>query len=285
MTGTVCHGKTAELAAEEFLKTGVRDFAYVPWPQPAFWSDEREQAFAAAIRKAGRTYHGRVSASDLPLLPRPCGLFCANDIVAQQAMTNAGRLGLKIPDELLFISVDNDELICEHTRPPLTSILPDFEQAGFMVAESLDLLLKGQNPPSRTYGPRSIVRRASSRWLPNSNPLAAKALDFIARHYLDPQLRTDDIVAAMGCSRRLADLRFRAATGHSMREEIQNLRLERAFALLRNANQAIAPVANLCGYASEPFFKRLFRRKTGMSMREWRKAFVESAPDALTARW
>ena len=66
-------------------------------------------------------------------------------------------------------------------------------------------------------------------------------------------------------------MRFRAMRDHSIRDEIQMLRFDKALTLLRKPNQAIAPIANLCGYASEPFFKRLFKKQTGLTMREWRK--------------
>ena len=49
------------------------------------------------------------------------------------------------------------------------------------------------------------------------------------------------------------------------------MRMERAFELLSNPRQAIGAIPALCGYASEPFFKRLFKQTTGLSMRSWRK--------------
>ena len=268
--------QTAKVAAAEFLRSDIRHFAYIPWSRPIFWSDEREHAFAAAIRKAKRVYVGRIDDQALGKLPKPCGIFCANDIVAQRAMANAHLLGLRIPDDLAFIGVDNDEFICEHTRPPLTSILPDFERAGFMVAESLDRIIRGERTPNRVYGPVSIVRRASSRRLVRNDPRVSVALVCIREHAFDPGFKADAVAQAMGCSRRLADLRFRESVGHSIRDEIHALRLERAFSLLRNPSQAISPIANLCGYASEPFLKRLFKRKTGLSMRDWRKAHLTS---------
>lgn len=268
---TVTNDSTAiaHLAAGELLGSDARHFTYIPWSERAFWSDERERAFAAAIRKANRTYLPWTGS--LVDLPRPCGIFCANDIVAQRAMAEANRLGIAIPDDFLLVGVDNDELICEHTHPTLTSILPDFEQAGYRVAESLDQSIQGKRPANFLYGPLSVIRRESSRTLRTSDPRVRKAQAFIRRNYLDPGLQTEDVVAEMNCSRRLADLRFREATGHSIREEIHALRLERAYALLRNPRQAISPIPSLCGYASEPFFKRMFKRETGLTMREWRK--------------
>ena len=268
------------LAAEELLKTDIRDFTYVPWSGPAFWSDERGTAFARAIRAAGRSFAARptlaASLASLRTLPRPCGVFCANDMIAQKVMAEANRLGLRIPHDLAVIGVDDDELICENTRPALTSVLPDFAAAGWTIAACLERLIRGERVAKCTYGPVAVVKRASTRWTPRDDPKVSRALQFIRAHYLEQSLRSESVVGVMGCSRRLADLRFREVTGHSIRDEIHELRLERAYALLRNPNQAITPIPALCGYASEPFFKRMFKQTTGLTMRDWRKTHLGS---------
>lgn len=260
---------SARLAAEELLKSGAKSFTYIPWQKRVFWSEQREAAFRKAIRAKGRTYIRW--AGSFENLPLPCGILCANDMVAQKAMATATRSSLRCPEDLQFVGIDNDELICEHTHPTLTSVLPDFEQAGYLVASLLKEAIDGRAPRHRTYGPVCLVRRESSRWFEKTDLRVTRALSHIRQHLCEHNLDTAAIVEVMGCSRRLADLRFREITGHSIRDEIHDLRMEKACSLLRKPNQAIAPVANLCGYASEPFFKRLFKKKTGLTMREWRK--------------
>ncbi len=260
---------SARCAAAELLAAEVKNFTYVPWKKPAFWSDEREKAFAAAVRKAGSSYL-RWTGS-LSSLPRPCGVLCANDMVAQQVLFEARACGLKVPKDLLVVGIDNDPLICENTQPTLTSVLPDFENAGYQVAQLLAEAIEGKAPRLVVYGPVRIVRRESSRWLAKDDPRVTKALSFIKDHAFDHGLKSADVVEVMGCSRRLADLRFREATGHSIHDEVNSMRMERAFELLSNPRQAIGAIPALCGYASEPFFKRLFKQTTGLSMRSWRK--------------
>lgn len=280
---TVLHDSaaTARLGAEELLRSGARSFTYVPWTKPAFWSDERERAFARAVRAAGRTYLRWTG--DIRNLSTPCGVLCANDIVAQRTMAEAVRLGRRIPEDLLFVGIDDDPLICEHTQPPLSSVLPDFEGAGYKVAALLQEAIDGKRPRQLAYGPVRLVRRASSRWFEKHDPRVMKALAYIREHVFEPELKTDAIIREMGCSRRLADLRFREVTGHSIRDEIHALRMERAFILLRDPRQAIGPIPNLCGYASVPFFKRLFKKTTGLTMREWRSCGRNLAAQPLPA--
>lgn len=269
---------TARLAAEELLKLGLSAYTYVPWFYPTAWSLEREKGFAQTIRAAGKTYIRWTDpnniAEQLALLSRPCGILCANDQVAKDIIARATLLGLKIPDDLAIIGIDNDELICEHTQPSLTSILPDFEQGGYLAAQMLAELIRNPHLRTRTinYGPREIFRRESTRHFAKSDPRVRKAISYIHAHAFDPGLRSDDVIREMHCTQTFGNRRFREITGHTIRDEIQSLRLEKAFRLLRNPNQAITPISTFCGYQSEAFFKRLFKQTTGQTMREWQKS-------------
>jgi AraC-like DNA-binding protein len=75
----------------------------------------------------------------------------------------------------------------------------------------------------------------------------------------------------MGCSRRMADLSFRRATGHTILDEIHSRRLEEAKTLLMRDDIPIEEIPTRLGYDRGPFLGILFRRAFGCSMRQWRK--------------
>ena len=259
------------LAANELLKSGVRNFTYIPYKVPASWCRLRKKGFETAIRKAKRNLiKWTGSLSDLP---RPCGILCAEDSVAQEKMEEANRLGLRIPQDLLFVGIDNDPLICENTNPPLTSVMPDFKGGGYRAAKMLADLIA--NPRMKLkcvkYGPAALLVRESSTRNAAYDIRASRALAYISEHVFEPRLMTDDIAAAMGCSRRLADLIFRKELGHSMREHILDLRYEKACELLKDGTTALSDIPLLCGYDSRNFFMRMFKRKSGMTMRDWKR--------------
>ena len=56
-----------------------------------------------------------------------------------------------------------------------------------------------------------------------------------------------------------------------MREHILDLRYAKACELLKSSSTAITDIPFLCGYSSRNFFMRMFKRKSGMTMRDWRK--------------
>ena len=94
------------------------------------------------------------------------------------------------------------------------------------------------------------------------------AVDIIRREACDG-LSAAGIAARFRCSRRLFDIRFKEALGHTAQDEIEHVRLEKAFELLRNG-APIGAIAALCGYRSDTTMRWVFLHRVGMSMREWR---------------
>ena len=78
------------------------------------------------------------------------------------------------------------------------------------------------------------------------------------------------VTATFKCSRRMAEMRFRQAAGHSILDEIQSVRLARAKELLSNTTQDMSCIANFCGFKAANAFWKFFRQETGVSPTEWR---------------
>ena len=147
----------ASSAAQVLLELDFNDYAYVGWLEPVTWSEEREARFAEIVNLNGKAFHlfprsarkvseRRLHASLLAWLarlPRPCGIFAANDYVAQIVLEACAQLRIAVPDEMAVVGVDNEDRICENTRPTLTSVLPDNDLAGYLAAELLDERIKG----------------------------------------------------------------------------------------------------------------------------------------------
>jgi len=280
---------TIAYAAAELLQTGISSFSFVPYGLPTYWSPHRERLFRTAIRKAKRDFipwgetpfHPSLSSAEqdrrlaerLSALPRPLGLLCANDQIAQRVLRTANAHGIAMPKDLAVVGIDNDESICENTNPTLTSVLPDFEGGGYLAAQLLDKLIRNPKvkPVRASYGSLEIFRRQSTRRNASADEFICRVLNLIGQHAFRPDFHTNDLLHELNCSRTYLETRFRKATGRSVREEIQNLRMEKALSLLKNPRQAITPIPALCGYASETTFKRLFKARTGLTMREWRK--------------
>lgn len=273
----ICHDpvRTAELAARELLSLGLSDFGFVGLPESCTWAEERARAFQDAIRLNGGAcrifQNGRGSANLtdfvqglrawLTALPKPCGIFATNDFVGEIVLNTCEAAGIRVPEEISVIGVDNDEPLCENIRPSLTSILPDFEAAGFLAVKTMAARFHSpqMKPVQRSFGPLMVIRRGSTHLLHRKFPHVEDALALIRERACEG-LRSRDVVACMKVSRRLAEMRFREMRGHSILDEIQSVRIERARQLLQTSHGSIKTIANMCGYSSEAAFRKTYQK-------------------------
>lgn len=268
---------TARLGAQELLRLGRDSYGFAGQPHRHFWCRERAEAFRAAVRAAGGRF-AEFRDGDLgrwlAALPKPCGILAVNDYAAQRVHHAAQAMGLRIPDDIALVGIDDDELYCESMQPGITSVRPDFERAGYRLAALLAQQMASPSAPpvTETYGPKGIARRGSTRLVSGTDARVRRALEFIRRNACLGSLGIDDVLKTMNCSRRLATLRFREATGHSILDEIHEVRFENACRMLADTDKPVSYIVSVCGYASESFFKKYFARRTGLSMRAWRRA-------------
>lgn len=279
--------ETARMAARELLSCGVAHFAFVPYPERRFWSEERERGYVSALALNGRgchVFHGAPSPKDptryqrelrafISELPRPCALFAANDRIAAEVLVAAAFAGVKVPDDLAVVGVDDAAEICERTEPALTSVKPDFRRGGELAALLLLARLRDKSgfrgSRRRTFGPLAVVRRASTRRLGRRDDAVSDALDLIRREGCGG-LSARDVLGRFGCSRRRAEMRFRKATGHSVLDEIHAVRLERAKRLLAGSMELKA-ISDFCGFENPNSLRKFFKSATGMTMSAWRR--------------
>ena len=265
---------TARMAFAELRRLSPRHFAFVRDARNLAWSREREQTFLklTAKRPASVLDDNAHLAERLAELPRPCGVLAANDAVARHVVNAAMLAEIRLPNDLQIVGINNDVFLCENTTPTLTSVQPDFERSGYLAMETLRRAVEHPRLRPRTlgYGPLATIRRASTRLLPRLDARVTQALDIIASDFANPELTADTLVARIGCSRRLLDLRFREITGRSIRESIREARLDNAKRLLRDPTRDILEIPALCGCASATTFMRFFKAKTGRTMTEFR---------------
>ena len=79
-----------------------------------------------------------------------------------------------------------------------------------------------------------------------------------------------DVIRRSGVTKCLFTLRFREAMGHSVRAEIEQVRLARVLTLLAETDTPLGVVADMCGFGSEVELRQIFRKRVRTSMKEWR---------------
>jgi len=278
---------TACLAARELLSLEYRHFAYVHASSGLYWTLQRGAAFEREILQRGGEIHPAFSAFGmfdrhrliqalahwLAELPKPCGVFAANDEFARYVVSACARAHLQVPEDIAVVGVDNDSRF-QSPGIALTTVVPDWNAGAFFAAKTLNRLVRGETvkSDSMTFRPLGLIRRKSTRLdhLPRKEPLIREAVNLI-REKACLGLRADEVLKRMRGSRRYAEMAFRSVTGMSVLEAIRQIRMENAKVLLENTHSSISFVAESSGYRSVTTFGRIFRDMTGMTPLAWRR--------------
>lgn len=271
-------------AAKHLINLGsFRSFAFIHAKDPRPWSDRRHEAFSYFLNKreqecAVYSPNNLPSAEDrqsltrfLQRLKRPTAVFAAWDNRAVQVLECAHAAKISIPDEMVLLGVD-DDILCEHTHPPLASIRPDSEQEGYHAAKILDCMFRKRKWPKSTLCKISgISERESASAISPGGHLVRRALEFIEQNKTKP-ISVADVVKHLGVSRRLADRRFQQFQHETILEAITRIRLKEVQRRLRNSKLPIVKIAQACGFPDTSYLMTLFQRKFAMTMSEWRRS-------------
>jgi transcriptional regulator GlxA family with amidase domain len=95
---------------------------------------------------------------------------------------------------------------------------------------------------------------------------------WIAEHYAEPA-PVARLVKRSGLNERTFKRRFRAATGYSPVHYVQTVRIEEAKQMLESTSEPVDTVASAVGYQDPAFFRRLFKRHTGVTPARYRQRF------------
>lgn len=273
------NGDIGRKGADYLLSLGTfAVFAFIPDLHERSWSVQRERSFRRCLKKAGRscavyrTEDGELSAW-LRALPKPAAVMTPFDFRARDVIEACKRTHLAIPGQVTVLGVDNDELICETSRPTISSIDIDQERIGYQAAKTLDRLMSA--PHARPTGTRvmtsgKVIERESTRPVAPGVHLANRIKRFVDEHFKDG-IGAGDIAARLGVSRRLADLRFSAAFGKTIREALEERRLANIKRYLAETALPIARIPKLCGFENDLWVKYVFKRRFGLTMSEWRR--------------
>lgn len=254
------------------------------------WARDRGDAFERRLAKRGIPCLRYASALNGTIVPdragmlswllalrKPAALFVDCDDHAHSLLDICSDAGIDVPREIAVIGVGNDTVICSHSSPRLSSILPDFEGEGMLAAELLSEMMAQPRRRRRqshfSKGVADVILRESSMPVSPAGHLVARGMRFIEENALRG-IGVDDVARHLGVSRSLAMLRFREAKRKSIFAEIRECRLNAVVNLLETSCLPIVDVSQKCGFENVNHLKNIFKRRFGMSMREWRATHV-----------
>lgn len=113
----------------------------------------------------------------------------------------------------------------------------------------------------------SLIRRA-----PHGDSVVKKCESWLQQHFALSDA-IPRVTERAGIPERTLKRRFKSATGSSLIAYIQNLRVEEAKHLLESTDAPVDEISYLTGYSDTSFFRRLFKRLTGLTPSHYRKMF------------
>jgi LacI family transcriptional regulator len=278
--------QVANLAASHLLERQFSQFAYVGLNDRA-WSTRRERAFRERLAAAGFKPHvfsqpsrprDRVwereqayMAEWIHSLPTPIGLLACNDDRGRQVLEACRLANLNVPEDVAVLGIDNDEVFCDLSDPPLSSVALNAETAGYRAAELLDGMMTGRIRKRQRIMVEAlgVVTRRSTEMVAVNDPDVVAALQYIRREQ-GRSISVLNVANEVAVSRRSLEKRFRDAIGRTILEEIQLVRLERAKRLLRETTYPISRVAEISGFGSTGYFIQFFQSRVGETPRKFR---------------
>jgi len=279
-----------QLAFQHLLERGFRNFAFCGTPAYA-WSNSREKTFALLAEEAGWPCHlfRPLATSKEPTnwevgqnmivrwlqdLPKPIGLLASHDFRGQQVLDACRRAEVSVPEQVAVVSIGNDELLCNLTSPPMTSVNFNAYRTGYKAASMLDRLMDGMpvEPHVAVVEPIEVCTRQSTDIVAIEDPDIAAALQLIRRDACDG-IKVTEIVSRIPMSRRAFEALFKKTVGRTAHEEILRVRLAHAKKLLSESRLSLTQVAHRTGFTHTSYMSEVFRKKVGLSPSKYREDF------------
>lgn len=276
------HNAVGRLGARHMIELGFRHFAYFGdngWD----CSCQHLEGFTHEVESAGRagniytppplpsldmsqawTSADDILADWLASIPKPFGLMLGDDEWGLWITQVAHRAGLRIPDDVAILGVNDDTLNCEMASPALSSIQVPLSrighEAGVMLADMI--YEDADNTQNLLLPPLGIASRQSTSVLAVNDPDLAAAVRFVEDSAHRP-ISVDDILDIVPVSRRQLERKFREHLGRSPLQEIRRAHLNKAKALLVGTDATLQEIADRSGFGNMYHLCRIFKRETG----------------------
>ncbi len=277
---------TGKMAAQFFAKRRFRNFAFYG-NNSVVWSRERADGFRDEVERVGGNYYymatvnlrnepwgeGHIELEDwLKSLPKPVALLACDDNFAMQVAETCKLNDIQIPQEISLLGVDNDELICNLSDPPISSIILDVEKGGYQAGRLIHHLIEGKRdkPFNIVINPVRLELRKSTEKYDINNPYIAEIVSYIENNFTE-DIAIDALSTIVPLSRRNLEVKFKHEMGISIYQFILQCRVEYFAMLLITTNRTLLDLAVESGFNDSKNISRIFKKVIGYSPAEYRK--------------
>lgn len=288
------------LEAEHLLSRGLRQFAVLTRKDKA--QLQQADAFRAAVNAASFP----CLVERLPLVPSrsyavwkkterlieswmnhwrpPIGVSICTEVMGRLVVQLCQRRGWRVPGDVAIVAGMNEETLCNHPRPSLSSIEIGYERIGYEAARMLAQLMDQRDsrsqrrsqtstvaePQHLVLPPQGVIVRESTDFYAVEDKLIAQALEFVAANS-HRDINCNDVAHSLHLHPRTLQRRFRQVLGRAIADEIRRVRIERAKRELVQSNRSLSQIAQDVGFGDRMRLYEVFCREVGQTPSAFRK--------------
>ena len=275
---------TGKMAAEYFRKKFFKNYAYYG-VKDIIWSEERYLGFKSEVLKEKSNFFEYKEDPNneedrdkimtwLKTLPPKTALFCCDDAHALFITETCRMMGIGIPEDIAVLGVDDDDLLCDISDPPISSIQLEVEEGGYQACRLLHqrLLSKSEKPFNISIKPTGIKERLSTSIFNISDSHALNIIRYISDNYMN-DISIADILANATLSRRSIEMKFKSTTGQTIYQYLISMRIEHLAYLLITTDRSPSELAYEVGFRDLSNIFRTFKKYKGCTVSEYRRRF------------
>ena len=272
---------TGRLAAQYFRNKLYTEYAFYGI-KDIVWSEERCEGYRSEVEKfKGHFYsymeqvgedNREMTVEWLMNLPKPIAVFCCDDAHALFLTETCKISGIRVPEDVAILGVDDDDLLCHISDPTLSSIQMDVENGGYMTCKLLHEQLKSgsRKPFNVNITPLRIHERKSTSVWNITDSQVLRLIEVIENDY-SRDLKMDELLQTVSLSRRSIEMRFKKVMGVTIYQYLLKVRVEHLAYLLVTTDRPYIDIVYDVGFRDYNNVSRIFRKFKGCSPQEWRR--------------
>ncbi len=272
---------TGRLAAQYFRNKLYTEYAFYGI-KDIVWSEERCEGYRSEVEKFKGHFYSYVeqvgednremTVEWLMNLPKPIAVFCCDDAHALFLTETCKISGIRVPEDVAILGVDDDDLLCHISDPTLSSIQMDVENGGYMTCKLLHEQLKSgsRKPFNVNITPLRIHERKSTSVWNITDSQVLRLIEVIENDY-SRDLKMDELLQTVSLSRRSIEMRFKKVMGVTIYQYLLKVRVEHLAYLLVTTDRPYIDIVYDVGFRDYNNVSRIFRKFKGCSPQEWRR--------------
>ena len=267
-------------AAKHLLERGTyKSAGYVYGVKNEFYSTERMRAFREVMMHNGlttSTFPGNEGFSDfehrlrewLRKLPKPAAVMADSNLQAANVINACKAEGVMVPSQVAVIGVDNEVSQHKTCGMSISSVVLNMEMMGRKAVRELDFLFRH---PKWRGRPHEILIPAKDIFVGESTARSISAMklvnmaqDFITMNFAK-KISLTDVAKHLGCSRQLIKLRFSQIQGMTIRQAIEEARMNEVELLLKKG-RTVREIVKELQFTSPNQLYRIYKRHFGITI-------------------